>query len=49
MSVSGNRKAAELSLQSTNVSQSGPYTCVAENSFQEVKRSVMLAVFPSGT
>ena len=38
-----------LSLQSTNVSQSGPYTCVADNSFQRAKKSVMLAVYPKGT
>ena len=48
LSISGNRKAMELTLPSPALSQSGPYACVAENSFERVEQTVTLYVFPSG-
>ena len=46
--MSGNRKAVELTLPSPALSQSGPYACVAKNSFERVEQTVTLYVFPSG-
>lgn len=47
-SMSGNRRAVELTLHSPALSQSGFYTCVADNGFQRVKETVLLSVFPPG-
>ena len=48
LSVSGNRKAMEMTLLSVTQSQSGFYVCVADNGFQRVEKSVSLTVFPQG-
>lgn len=49
LSLSGNRKALQLTLQPSTPSQSGVYTCVADNGFQRVEKMVSLSVFPPGT
>lgn len=48
LNASGNRKAVELTLLSTNLSHSGLYQCVADNSFQKLKGSISLTIYPAG-
>ena len=48
LEVTGERRAVELILASANLSQSGTYSCVADNGFQMVSAEVGLTVFARG-